>query len=842
MVYTKQKILYLFLFLYFINYSLEAESPLDAPQSRSDSNSILEIESADQAKLIRGLENKDASFYLEGRVRLRLGKGTLFADKVILDGKNQELFAEGNLRFQESEKTLIRSERLIYSFKLQQGIFYNANGFQKPIHFIGKDIRLLDKKAISLRHFRFTSNSTKPPHYHFSAKKIIFYSDGTILATGVWYYIGGVPILPLPILYTTNWGTGLVTQLGRGNIQGNFIQNTYHIYQDHSSLWPSSYTFLFDVYQNIGDHVGLELANKSKYLDYEIAIGLARFHRYTLENGEVTNLVEICEGEGNRRTCSEGKKNYNWEKINALVHLKDNNIEEQRTRNIYLEYENYTNYLYEYEFGSRREPETTLESLYQRKIENDSLLDTSLDWKFIYEETWATWYWKVAGERKKVWRQRENFQDSTYETARDIAPSLALNKEIYLVTLPYFETPLLWNHSIDYQVQKDYSEKEVFHTRTESEYKSDFLFFLPIASYFNWDIRLGYGNLQTKLDLDSEDEVQKASIRYEEERSTYQYLFSENIFSIGESTLFLDISHRYKDPFAIQRKDIPKISNTDFSKNQNLNEIGFDIYYFPLPDIFFSLYTIYDARPFPVEVENASRWHYPVFHSDIYLDWRNLFQNSRQNLSSRNKVSFFGTHITNDHFYDPMTQKSHINILGLYLEVGGYDLPWIKRLRYLSLGFEWYHTYFNTALDHLRYTMQSDFQLSKWIYLETILESRASNPSRYRNGSLDENGNDDHVNFSEDVFNSSGLAGGGKQKQAIFNLVYFRSGLIFDLGDWEFRLAYEIEQRYIPETSNNSESSIYYERRIYFGLNLIRFDLGGYGSKPSRFQVSKSRH
>ena len=799
----------------------------------------LEIESADEGEVLRGTETGTNILRLKGRIRVRLSGSSFLADTVVIDTDNQEVYAEGNLVYTAKDGSNIKAERIIYNRRLEQGILYNASGYKNPIYFIGKNVRLLAPQRLAVSHVRFTSNAVRPPHYHFSAYRLSFYEDGTFFASGVIYYVGGVPLLPLPFLYLSPWGTGLITQLGYGNTQGSFIQNTYQFgvpkTKLFSDLLPASYTFFLDYYHFTGGNAGVQLVQETKNLDYIISLAYARFNRYTIENGKITNDVNICEGEAADRNCTKGNESFNWYKTNIFVHSKTNDPKDNHARNIHIRYEYYNHYLYEYEFGQRFQPGSTVSALYRDLRLSDGIQRPKLNSDLVYEEEWDNLYLRIDLNNEKVWRERQNFQDSFYETVETKFPSIELHKRFALGTLPLLETPVYWNHRLHHKSIKNYKEGNVFYTSSKNEYRTDIALALPFLSWLYWDTKAGYGILKTVLDSETQDSTEKISLEHEGERSNYSYWFSKNVLALGEESLLLELTHLYKDSFDADRPDILHIDRSGFANNQEVNELQYDLSWFALPNMSFHTNTAYDFRTFPVDVPVKSRWHYPIFRTDILLDWLNLFQEGRENLLSRNKVYFLNTHITNDYIYDPIHEVSHSNAFGITFEMGGFDTWLFRRLRYLETGFQWHHFYADPFLDHIRYVLKLDIQLTNWVYLEIVSESRASDPGRYSRSSLDQDGNSDYVNFGDDLINSLGLRGGEKQNDSIFNTVYFHTAVILDLGDWEFRLGFEQEQRYIPQTSGNTESLVYYDQKFFFGLNLIHFDIGGYGKRPSRF-------
>ena len=845
--YSRFLISFLLLFIVFFT-SFANTSGQSLLNKKGDNKSpSIEIENADEAEYIQGEKYGTGYFKIRGRIRVKLPSGQFIANIVIIDLERQEIYAEGNLVFESLDRSRISAERIIYNHKLSQGVLYNAKGYKKPIYLTTKTLRLLDKQSFALAEVRFTANTARPPHYHFSVKKLAFYGD-TFFASGIIYYVGGFPLFAIPFLYSNPWGTGIITQAGRGETHGNFIQNTYHFKKPLSAkgshFLPTSYSFLLDFYQYTGTNFGLELGHQSIDIDYQLNIGYANFKRYQISDGEITNQVERCQGgvdSGTSRSCTEGEEAFDWHKYQLVLNSRKQNKETNNVRNIHIKFEDYNHYLYDYEFGQRLLPETSISAFYQELRTNEDTIRSQSGWDFNYEEAWDNLSVNLKAIRKTVWRERENFQDSTYELAEDISPSFTLEYLLPVGELPLWNTGIDWTQEYTLERKKEYLESELLQTRNTNQYITDIDFSLPLLAWFYWDIEVGYGIRKTAFDPTTDNATHRSSLDLEGMRDSYQFLYMENKTSIALEASIIDLIHRYKSSFMEEEAELAYVNRKGFSENQNLNEIDISFNYFPLPDLSFQVQTVYDQRVFPERVEDRERWHYPVFRSDILLDWLNLFKESRENLLSKNKIHFFNTHLTNDYIYDPINGDSHSNVFSLLFLAGGYDLWFFQRLRYFELGFQWYHVYFNPDLDHLRYTLKSDIQLSKWSYWELVMESRANIPGRYQSDSLDGEGNSDSVDFWEDIANGTGVNGSEEQDDAIFNVLYFKTTFIFDLNDWEFRLGYELEQRYIPDTGTGLENQIYYEQRLFFALNLIRLDFGSYTQKPSRFLLETRR-
>ncbi len=858
-----KKDLFILFALYFIffSFSVRAQNQLEPTvktdkilekiQEENDNEpkgEKIEFENADAAEYMKGEEGQEGIVKLFGRIRIKFpNNSTILANKVIIDTSTQEFYAEGNLTFLSQNGSSIKAERLIYNRNIGQGVLYNAKGYNNPIRFIGKQIRIIGTDRLSINHIRFTTNAASPPHYHFTARSVGLYDDKTFFASNVLYYVGNVPLIGLPFLYSTPGGTGIITQLGRGDIQGNFIQNTYKFgvpsINKREGVLPNAYSFTLDAYQNTGYALGIRFSREADNLDYIFDLGYAKFSRYDYVDGRVSNQVEKCTGnntESNPTSCSRGEEKYDWRKANIALNSKLNEPEKNHVRNIMLSYKNFGNWVYEYEFGRRFNPTTTFSALYNTLRLDNGLLQPTQGWFISYEEIWDTLSLKIQAKHDDIWISKRNFQDSAYEPSQEILPSITLKKSFILGKIPYFNTNINWMHEINTSVQKSYTDSKEFLNSSLIEYKTNFNFSFPLLNWLYWNPIVGYGAKKNKQTVNSTDLVTQVSVNYEGEKNSYQYLYSENTFGIGNFTTSLIITQRNKGSYKEERADIPEISRRNFNNNQTLNETEFYYYWYALPYLNFNLNTTYDHRAYPQPILNSQRWHYPIFRTDLVLDWLNLFKDDRENLLSRNRVSFIQNQITNDFVYDPVFQRANSNTFGINFQMGGYSTKLLKRLRFFEMGLLWYHVYFNPNLDSLRYVFKTDVQLHDFVYWEFALESRVSEPNRYQSSSVDTNNNPNSVNFFQDLWNGTGLAGRDKGRTAVFNIYALNTGLIIDLQDWEFRLDYEIEQRYIPQTSGNILGTVYYDKRVSFGLNFLRFQLGR-SQKPSRFLIDQQR-
>ena len=569
---------------------------------------------------------------------------------------------------------------------------------------------------------------------------------------------------------------------------------------------------------------------------------MARYKRYEIigdyrerDNIEITNQVKRQDG-------TIGRVYEKWYKIFAIVNFRMQNRQDNVVRNFYLFFEDYKHPLFDYEFGGRYVPESTATAIYRNNEAARGLIRTSTNWKLTYTENRGDLSVRVAAERNRAWNvQTGFFEDGRFDPTNDIAPSVDIGNEWELGTIPAVEMPVFWTHKIHTDLTKEYSLGKEFKNLNHNQYETSFYSMTSIYPWISFEPRVGYGIQKVIPDSRSTSTTDDATLSLQAAKDSYQYWFSENRLSFGPDEISLAVTHRFKDSFKEDQNDAPVVNITGFTGNQKVNETELLLTTRPFLNTEFSLQAIYDMREFQDKVESKDRWSYPVFRSDIFLDFFNLGRYERENLLSRNKVHFLELHLTNDYIYDPILKRDHSNLLGLEFEMGGFDLWLLKRLRYFQIGYYWYHVYFNPALDHMRYTMKLDVQLWQWGYLEMSMDSRATDIGRYSGSSKDKDGKSNHVNFTRDIANGIGLNGRRKREEAVFNVASFESALILDVEDFEYRIGYQLRQRSMFAGTSSVDFVTYYDNRVFFSLTFLKFGLKGGTSKGSRYWLYRDR-
>lgn len=809
---------------------------------KSEKEPRITIENASEGEFIQGGDDGRGILTLRGRIRVRLPNGSFTANTVIIDSDRQEIYGEGNLIYRAQKKdepyTEIRAERLIYDQRLGTGIVYNAEGFVDPVYFIGRSISITDNSRIAISHAHFTSCAAERPHYHFTARKIWLYEDKKIVAVGVLYYVGGIPLLPLPFLYASDWGTGIISQAGYSQVQGFFLQNTYQftVPTAYLSSWkPVSYRVMLDYYENTGEVLGLEMFRFSPNLNYYTHVSAARFRRYDLvsdyrEQNRLLFTNKVIRDDG-----TVGRDYRQWYKAFMVMNLKQNTESSNDVRNVHMRFEDYSHFLYDFEYGSRYQPTSTIPALYQNSESGRGLIHMNTDWNITWNESRDDLNMRVEVKRDRKWINQKDYLDGEYEPVKDVVPDIDITKNVFLGRDDYFDLPFYWDNTLHTDLTRTYYRGDEFSSINHNYYQSMLRTYWSMYPFISVNLSGGWG-IQKWVPYGGASNLERDA-KY----NSYQYWLTRAEVTTGPDVFYLKTVHTDKKSFKEELKYEPFFNYYEYNSSQRIKETSFSLVFNPVNNMQFSLNTAYDHRKQPSKTTDSERWYYPVFRSDIYIDFLNLFKSDRENLMSRKKVHFIGMRIANDYVYDYVNKIDHSNVFGVTFEAGGFDLWLLKRLRYVEASFYWHHVYYNPDLDHMRYTFKLDVQLTDHWYFETELESRATEVERYRQESIDDNGDSDYVAFEHDLVNGTGVNGNEKRQDSVFNVGYFEAALVVDLHEWEFRTGYAIEQRSIYAHVNSLEVVNFYDNRIFFSLTLLRFDIEGVGNRPSKYILNKKR-
>lgn len=464
------------------------------------------IENASEAELLQVDKTKSGVLILRGKVKLKIGNGSLVADLISIDSNRGEIYAEGGINY--TDKSLkVTGDKFIYDTKFERGVIYDTKATLYPAYFVGKKIRKIDEDKYALDMGHFTACGAEVPHYKFKAKKIIVYGDNSVIATNMWLQVGQTDLFWIPLYYSSNLGSGWTVQFGKNRSQGNFVQG-YYQWSDptavSSLLRPIGRRIKFDAYQITGQAAQLELWKVSPWLNYNLESGVAnyKFYRYIdtyerqfgipvknptdpvgdpsqiiasnqVDKGDIclSKFGDTCILNANQAARIQnpnfngsirniGEQNQTWNKLNLRLNAKSNDIAKDGTRNFQAVIENYSNPFYDFEFGYRYEPSNTLQSLYTRRQQRNPFFRNNQTWSFDYAEVRGDLSVNISARRNFVYQiLRDPVGGNKYSgffPAYEELPRTIIKNSSQIWTIPYFDSPLYWDVNITNVVKRFY--------------------------------------------------------------------------------------------------------------------------------------------------------------------------------------------------------------------------------------------------------------------------------------------------------------------------------------------------------------------------------------------------
>jgi hypothetical protein len=465
------------------------------------------IENASEAELLSVDKTKSGVLILRGKVRLKIGNGTLLADSISIDSKRNEIYAEGGINYTDKSLKVI-GDKFIYDTKLGRGVIYDTKATLYPAYFVGKKIRKIDEDQYVLDMGHFTACGAEVPHYKFKAKKIIVYGDNSVIATNMWLQVGQTNLFWIPLYYSSNLGSGWTMQFGKNRSQGNFVQGSYQWSEPRSGpslLMPIGRKIKIDLYQITGQAAAFDIWKVSPWLNYNLETGIAnyKFNRIidgyerpfgvpllykTDPIGNPSNVIttnevdkgEICMarlGDGpclvnatqlgksqnpnfNTQIRNIGERNQTWSKINLNLNARSNNIAGDGTRNFQTKIENYSNPFFDFEFGYRYEPSNTIRSLYTRRQQRNPFIRQTQNWSFDFTQTHGDLSVNISARRNFLYQPIKDNQGGDrfsgfYPTYEEL-PRTSIKNSSQIATLPYFESPIYWDVNVNNVIKRFY--------------------------------------------------------------------------------------------------------------------------------------------------------------------------------------------------------------------------------------------------------------------------------------------------------------------------------------------------------------------------------------------------
>ena len=142
----------------------------------------------------------------QGNVRAAKGSTVIEAEKVVVWPQEQEMYAEGNV-FITERGVVSRTERAIYNWKDQRALAVNVGLHRiRPNRTVNWHLKspVMEQRGegtFRARKSVATSCSFTTPHQHFTARKVVFRDDHSIVFYHAVYHIHKLPVFYMPYYY-----------------------------------------------------------------------------------------------------------------------------------------------------------------------------------------------------------------------------------------------------------------------------------------------------------------------------------------------------------------------------------------------------------------------------------------------------------------------------------------------------------------------------------------------------------------------------------------------------------------------------------------------------------------
>ncbi len=778
------------------------------PLLKEQQGPIIELIRAEEGEFLSPQGSKEGVVIFKGGIMIKIGGRTLEAEIVKINAATGEIYGEGGIKLTDGLQT-IQGDRFIYDNKNQQGVVYKADTYLKPVYYMGEKIKQVSEKTFLISMAFFTTCEAKPlPHYHFKARKIWMYEDNQLVALGVWYYVGDTRLFPIPALFQTDIGTGIITQYGNNQTRGHFLQNTYFFAvpgYSKNSILPKQGKLMFDWYQKIGEFYGTRFMKESPNLSYDVDMGVARIKERDEvslpdESVQVTNQVLNADG-----SCCRVVSEY-WFKAKADIRTQWNRSHQYDSQSsAYVRFEQYSHRDFEREFGQRYIPQTTPEALTQAQDFLGGPGTNNLTWQAIYVEDWQNNHLQVEASRSLIWRQEVDDEQSGYIPTYDLSPKVTFSKNIQLLRPKGQTFAGGWmNIDVNGSINRYYSEGTVIKTIFSGDGLSQFNLFFPFYRWLTFTPAVGYGFFhQFAKEADP-------ALQEETARASFQYAYTKDDLRIGYPILYTQIGYSYGVAFD-QRFQDPTFGEQR-EHRVNLSAVSDNN-----PYSYFAVTTSRDLRRYPYALPENQRWAPLNVTGKVDYDFVHGFSLNYFGLRKKRKHHYWGLGLENRYVYLIRFNTSAVNDLSLYMQLGGYKPLFFRELIRLRVGFTWHHDFIDIRQDVMLFTWEVDTQLHRYWRLTMGAQSRAAEVERYRQD----------VNFFEDLKRSLNPFNQADRNQAVFNLESFYANIEHDLHRWVARVSYSIVRRTFFFGEGRRDRATFFEQTVFFSMNLR--DFAGFG-------------
>lgn len=780
----------------------------------------IELLHASEGEVFLGRQNEDGSLTFQGGVVARVGDVEIRADKVKIFNESGEIYAQGDVTF-ERDGRKFKGSKLIYNRKKNQGVFYDANGNLQNLYVqSGKTFIAKAGKNVLLEDVFWTAPLELNPEFYFTAKKLWFYEDNQVVGISVVYYVGGVPVFYLPILFQTNLGTGILSSYGYSSSLGHYFQNTYYFLIAPAKAKEKFFSqvsskLLFDYYQFDGFLFESVFQKRSSRFNYTFDFAVADHKEKTLTNSSVydfkyTNLLLQPDGTYNT------KHQFWWKAKMDMNAVLFESADKDQDLTLSFSFEHYRHRAFDNLYGNRIEPRNTVEMFQFNKSYSSSTID-SLEWNLKLNKSWKNSRLTLDVSRQLTWYQKSTGETSGYKPTYDILPKVVFDGS-YLVKKQGkgVDGPIITQMYVEAQIERYYSEGDFDKNIFSYNVYNRWLYYLYFLPWLKFTPSAGLGSQMFVTDSTDDNLNEKL------DKKSYEYLFTDSTLTLGISEVNLQAQHSIKYSFAdFAVDDIFSHLRSHYMKFSFNSEVGNFFY--------FSSFISRDLRKYNFPATEAMHWS--PWQTDVFfaINFADGFKTRFNELIQYKKEHYIELVLFNSFVFNTFYQKPQSNEASISFRVGGYDSPIIYRLMNIQAGISLFNDFLTTPSSYLTFNWEIDLLLHRFWRLKLGASSAARRFEAYNS-----------TPFWQDTANSLNVFKTSALSQGNFTLEDFFVTLEHDLHHWVLQLSYKgsAHADYYDYGTTSEERVSYYEHSIYFSMKLKQFE--GFGIPTSQVYNTKT--
>lgn len=753
------------------------------------------LESADEGQFLSMERGGEGIILLEGRVHIRMGERSIFADRVTINSTKGEIFGRGNIRLEEGEQ-ILRGESFYFDQKTGQGVLYKTNSYIPPFYYSGKMFRKVNSELVIMDEGDISTCDLDLPHYRFLVKKIWLYGDRKVFAREVTLEVGSTPVFYLPFIYQTTEGSGVITQLGYTDRRGYFLQNTVNLSFEAPQLDNEKGTiqtkWVADFYQRNGQYISMFSNIKYPGFSWDNKIGFAYFHPidYDPALGRYKNLSESSDLSlpGDTRGIIT-EKWYSFRSKLASKLFSDPWGE----HSISYDLKWYRHAYMVPFFENRNEPSSTMD-LINKLFINETIKSPlyNLNWYASYQRKSDNSILVATFKRKWQWDKSKTFLSgkATYLPLEEAFPEGAFQySDDFIIGNEDFFQKFQYGLDVAGSHLRNFDRfgSEVYEFWRSNGFaymNTNFSFF---SSWLNIVPQMGYGYTR-ELPIDPTQ-----SQRFLASKNSYQFYETKLNSRIGQGQIYLNNDYVFRRSFSDKYVEKPFF-------HERVNKLISTFVAAPITDLVFNLTSAYDFRPGFERKEN--RWSDLVLSSDWVINFFNFNDSGKIGFYDKYRLIFSRLHIKTSYYYILRFDKPGIMESTFTYEAGNFSFLFLNRVREISVGLRFY--------ENFKTEMQTRLYLVWKIHTEV---------ARYWTFELGGNSTLDKLFRTEaNIAGESVSLLNYNVPREGFRVESFYLNIVHDLHCWEFLFSWKITQDTIPFGVKLNHRLVYYEQIFYFGF------------------------